>query len=172
MRQKSTFHIYNFPNYLLNIHINYNKIPISSSNSCLRNSPQNNGSASKKRALHRRMANSKNLAVLREAARKITGRARGRGGQSHGRAAPWQAVTRVPLGARVSRCCPQIARNYWLLLFSRHTPRASSFHVISTCLRDAPLSHRPRACLPLLRLLFHRPQRLVPARFSSFALRG
>lgn len=41
--------------------------------------------------------------------------------------------------SRVSHGCPQIARNYWLLLFSRHTPHGSlALHIISTCPRDAP----------------------------------
>lgn len=71
--------------------------------------------------------------------------------RSHGRTEPWQAVTRVARGARVSRRCPQIARNCCLLLFSRHTPHASPFHVFSTCPRLTPRSPSPSCTLFLVR---------------------
>lgn len=58
------------------------------------------------------------------------------------RSAPSISLSFPPSVSRVSRGCPQIARNYWLLLFSRHTPHGSPpFHVISTCPCDALLPH-------------------------------
>lgn len=59
--------------------------------------------------------------------------------------------------SRVSRDCPQIARNYWLLLFSRHTPHGS----LARSLR------RSMSFLPVpvtLSLRFH----ILVCRFSSF----